>query len=94
MNPDWSNETDIMHLRFHGVQVSLFTPEEVQLIDGSVPWGSAVNDAAVVNLGQTNWLQSFAQQHLSQCSHFRVMFYDYYLDVICKVISAHEGHFK
>ena len=82
-----------MHLRFQKAQVSMFTPEEVCSV-GDVPWGPNLNFAAAVDLGRSAWLQSFAQQHLDQCRHFRVMFYDYRLDIICEGITAHRGAFN
>jgi hypothetical protein len=92
LNPDWNSEADVRHLVFHGVQVSMFTPEEVHKYDrDEVKWGPEIDQAAIVNFGKSDWLLSFAQRHLSRCSHYRIMFYDEILDVICENISAGQG---
>jgi hypothetical protein len=33
------------------------------------------------DFGKSEWLLSFNQQHLDRCSHYRIMFYDEFLDV-------------
>lgn len=92
LNPDWRSEADVRHLLFDRTQVSMFTPEEVHnYADGGIKWGPTIDQAAVVNLGRSNWLLSFAQLHLERCSHYRLMFYDEFLDVICEGISAGQG---
>ena len=56
-----------------------------------VRWGALINQAAIVNFGKSEWLLSFSQQHLARCKHYRLMFYDGYLDVICENITAENG---
>jgi hypothetical protein len=56
-------------------------------------WGE-IDQAAAVNLGKAEWLRSFEQQHLDRCSHYRIMFYDALLDVICEDISAGRGPYS
>jgi hypothetical protein len=92
LNPDWSSEADVRHLLFHKVQVSMFTPHEVYSYHrDEIKWGPAIDQAAVVNLGRSDWLLGFAQLHLERCNHYRIMFYDEFLDVICEDISAGQG---
>ena len=94
-NPDYASEADLKHLIFHRVQVHVFTPEEVHNYAGDeVRWGPSINQAAAVNLGKSAWLLSFAQRHLVRCNHYRLMFYDEYLDVICEGISAEAGPYR
>ena len=50
-----------------------------------------VRPAAIISLGKSPWLLSFRQQHLAQCSHFQIMFYDEYLDIICETIVYGQG---
>lgn len=72
------------HLRFQGVQAYQFTPEEVaDHSQASVDWNRTAG-SALVCLGRSAWLESFSQTHLRHCSHYRAMFYDEYLDVICE----------
>ena len=76
----------------HGAQVYMLTPEEVHdYTHDEVKWGPSIEQAAAVNLGTSSWLLSFAQQHLAPCNHYRVMFYDEFLDVICENLSAKCG---
>ena len=92
LNPDWSSEADVKHLVVHRAQVHLYTPEEVyNSTRDEVRWGPSINQAAVVNLGKSAWLLTFSQRHLARCEHYRIMFYDQYLDVICENISAEDG---
>ena len=92
LNPDWSSEADIKHLIFHRAQTHLYTPEEVyDVTRDEVRWGPPINQAAIVNLGKSEWLLSFSQQHLARCKHYRLVFYDGYLDVICENITAENG---
>ena len=90
--PDWDGKNiGIRHLRFLKAQVHMFTPEEVENYHASeVNWG-ATEQGALVSLGRTKWLGSFTQIHLGRCEHFRAMFYDYLLDVICEEVSAQDG---
>ena len=89
LNP---SETDVRHLFFNGTQVSLFTPDEVYNYGrDEINWGPAIDQAAAVNLGKSEWLLGFAQEHLDRCSHYRIMFYDYFLDVICENVAAGKG---
>jgi hypothetical protein len=94
-NPDWSSETDVRHLLFHRAQVSMFTPEEVHsYLRDEIKWGPAIDQAAIVNLGKSDWLLGFAPRHLDRCRHYRIMFYDEFLDVICEDISAGQGPYS
>ena len=78
-----SIESDMRHLRIHRPQVSIFTPEEVYNFSfDTIDWGPPPRQAAVVNLGKSDWLNRFAQTHLVRCSHFRLMFYDQIIDLI------------
>ena len=95
LNPNWSSETDTRHLLFHRAQVAMFTPEEVHNYDRDVvKWGPKIDHAAVINLGKSDWLIGIAQRHLDRCSHYRLMFYDEFLDVICENISAGPGPYS
>ncbi len=70
----------------------MFTPEEVIAPDGFI--GLSDLPAAVVNLGKTAWLRSFTPTHLANCDHYRALFYDECLDVICEGITAEDGTFQ
>jgi hypothetical protein len=92
LNPDSSSQEDTKHLILHRAQVHQFTPHEVyNYARDEVRWGPSINQAAVVDLGKSEWLLTFSQQHLARCKHYRLMFYDDYLDVICENITAENG---
>ena len=81
----------LRHLLFSKAQVYMFTPEEVENYQTTaVNWG-ATDRGAMVSLGKTQWLRSFSQRHLERCEHYRVMFYDEFLDVICEGVAPAEG---
>jgi hypothetical protein len=95
LNPDWTSEADLRHLVIHQAQVHMFTPHEVyNFARDEVRWGPPIDQAAVVNLGKSEWLLTFSQQRLARCSHYRIMFYDEYLDLICENISVESGPYR
>ena len=90
-NPD---STHVRHLNFQGAQTYMFTPEEVENhLRSSVDWGAS-GGGALVSLGRSGWLESFSPAHLSRCSHFRAMFYDEFLDVLCEGITVADGPYS
>jgi hypothetical protein len=95
VNPDWRSDADIKHLIVRRAQVHMCTPEEVyNCARDEVQWGPSIDQAAVVNLGKSEWLLTFSQQHLERCDHYRIMFYDQYVDIICENISAENGPYR
>jgi len=93
--PDASKESgETHHLRFIRAQAYAFTPEEVENYElTAVDWGST-DKGAMVSLGRSPWLMSFSQQHLTKCEHFKLMFYDEFLDVICEQVLVEPGLFQ
>jgi hypothetical protein len=89
----YPDESKIHHLFFTGVQVVMFTPEEVIDYRSLNPTWSIVRPAGILCLGKSAWLRSFSQQHLGNCSHFQIMFYDELLDVICENIEVRDGEY-
>lgn len=81
------------HLLFRQVQAYMFTPEEVENYPTAhVDW-SETGRGALVSLGRSAWLASFSQRHLHLCEHYRAMFYDELLDVICEGVTCEPLHF-
>lgn len=94
---DYFNPDDVFapeslkHLVFIRPQVFMFTPEEVYNYSSrSVSWGGPYS-ASIVVIHESVWLHSFNPQHLGKCHHYRVMFYDEFLDIICEGIEANSG---
>ena len=81
-----AGESSMRHVVFEGVQVVQITPEEVL--------GAALSPSAegyAIDLGRSEWLQSFNPHHLGACKHYRLLFYDELLDVICESLSFRPG---
>jgi hypothetical protein len=94
-NPDWCNQDeDLWHLLFIKTQVFMFTLEEVENSGSSPANWVETGKAALVSLGRSPWLASFNPYHLDRCSHFRAMFYDQFLDVICEEVEARRGRYR
>jgi len=79
---------------FKYVQVYMFTPEEVYGGDSYTTDRAVTGNAAIISFGRSDWLLSFAQYHLAKCKHFRIMFYDEYLDIICEDITVQPGKYS
>ena len=70
----------------------MFTTHEVYNYGrDEINWGPAIDQAAAVKLGKSEWLLSFTQEQLGRCSHYRIMFYDEFLDVVCENVAAGKG---
>ena len=83
----------VRHLTFLLAQAYMFTPEEVENCAAtSVDWG-ATDGGAIVSLGRSNWFNAFSPAHLSRCRHFRLMFHDEFLDVLCEDIDVADGSY-
>jgi hypothetical protein len=92
---DFQNSDDeIQHLFFTGVQVFMFTPEEVINYKTISALWSENRKAGIICLGRSEWLESFAPQHLDNCDHYQIMFYDELLDVICEHIEVRDGSYR
>ncbi len=72
----------------------MFTPEEVQNYSArGNDWGNYDN-TEILCLEKSDWLTSFKERHLQNCKHYRVMFYDEFLDIICEGIESFEGSYR
>jgi len=92
-NPDDPyDESHVRHIRIINPQVVMSTPEEVINYCEFQP--GRYDGAAAFDCGQSKWLQSFAQQHLKKCSHFRLMFYDELYDIIADELEFNMGRYK
>jgi hypothetical protein len=89
LNPD---EGSIKHVRFHGLQVFMVTPEEVIGVDQfDSDAFLRFPRAAMFNHGRSEWLRSFSRDHLDACSHFQLLFYDELFDIICEAVECGVG---
>ncbi len=87
-NPeDTYDEKNIKHLRFSGMQVYSMAGDEVhgaQVANGKT-------SAAIHEILNSKWLNSYISSHLGKCKHFQVMFYDEIYDIICEDITFGMG---
>lgn len=87
----------LFHLRFLGLQVVSIVPEEVfdtSVLGTMTRVRSGDGGAAAFDLGASAWLRSFRQQHLGGHRHIVLMFYDQYVQAICRDVVFHDGAFK
>ena len=92
---DFQNlDDEIQHLFFTGVQVFMFTPEEVINYPTINQLWSENRKAGIICLGKSEWLQSFSPRHLDKCNHYQIMFYDELLDVICENVEVRNGSYR
>ena len=80
-----------MHVDFTGVQVVMITPDEVVGENQFADVEGRFPGAAMFNCGRSDWLQSFDGSHLARCSHFRLVFEDEVVDVICESVECGHG---
>ena len=92
---DFQNLDDkLQYLFFVGVQVFMFTPEEVINYITISPLWRENRKAGIICLGKSEWLKSFSPRHLDKCNHYQIMFYDELLDVICEGIEVRDGSYR
>ncbi len=93
-NPeDDYSAANLKHVYFVGPQVVQITPKEVIGADQIPSESRGSGNAAMFDMGRTDWLESFAQRHLSNCRHFKLIFYDELIDVICEGVECRQGGF-
>ncbi len=83
----------LRHVRFHGPQVAMFTPEEVVGCARQAGAFESNRPTAAIDLGQSDWLRTFDPRHLNRCRHFQLLFYDELLDIICERLEFLDGAF-
>ena len=81
------------HLLFRRAQAYMFTPEEVENYMTTQSDWSKTDRGALISLGKSSWLSSFSLRHLDRCEHYRAMFYDEFLDIICEGVTSEPGYF-
>jgi len=87
-NPDDEyTEANLKHLKLESVEAYAMSSEEVH---GNI-LATGDSKAAIFKVLDSPWLASFNSSHLTECSHFQIMFYDEIYDVICKSIEPGAG---
>lgn len=91
---DYRNPDDrvLRHAKFIKAQIVMITPEEV--IDASRLDPAFQKGVGIVNLGKSDWLNSFTPTHLTRCEHYQLLFYDELLDVICEGLEFSDGPYE
>ena len=87
-NPDDEyNPNNLKHVALEGVEAYSMASDEVH---GNI-LATGDSKAAIFEVIDSEWLASFNQAHLAECSHYQIMFYDEIYDVICKEINVGTG---
>ena len=87
-NPDDAyEENNLKHLRLEKVEAFAMAGEEVH---GNIIFTPG-SKAAIHCIEESRWLQTFQQNHLADCMHYQVVFYDEVFDIVCKAIHAGTG---
>lgn len=87
-NPDDEYIPDnLKHVTLEGVEAYSMSSDEVH---GNI-LATGDSKAAIFEVIDSEWLASFNQAHLSECSHYQIMFYDEIYDVICKQVNVGTG---
>ncbi len=90
-NPDdGCEEQDIKHIVLEGVQAYAMASEEVH---ANILMANK-SKAAIVEVTNSTWLQSFSQTHLEKCKHYQVMFYDEVYDIVCEEVIPGRGRIR
>lgn len=93
-NPDDKySEENLKHVLFIKPQAFMVTPEEEYNYVTTPCDYSKTNKGAIIDLGKSSWYQNFSNRHSAKSSHFQLMFYDEYIDIICENIEIKPGSF-
>jgi hypothetical protein len=93
MPSDAESSEDLRRVRFLRPQVVMVTPEEI-INYAKLNYIAQYRPAAMFDLGKSDWLKSFSQQHLGKCSRYQFLFYDELLDVIAEGVEFGKGKFN
>ena len=87
-NPDDKyTPENLKHLILEGVEAYSMSSDEVH---GDIQ-ATGDSQAAIFEIKKSEWLGTFNQEHLSECKHYQIMFYDEIYDVVCKIIKVGRG---
>jgi hypothetical protein len=87
-NPnDEYKEDDLKNIKLEGVEAYSMASEEVH----SNILATGDSQAAIFEVLESKWLESYLDTHLEKCKHFQIMFYDEIYDVICEKIECGSG---
>lgn len=87
-NPDDGyEEENLKHIILSGVQAYSMATEEVH---GNI-LASGDSDAAILEVINSDWLNSLLSIHLEKCKHYQIMFYDEIYDIVCESIVSGKG---
>lgn len=78
------NGRPIAHVTFRGAQTVMITPDEVA--DHS-------HSGGLLDFGRSPWMNGFNPHHLTKCRHYRLVFYDQVIDVLCEDVAVNEGRY-
>lgn len=87
-NPDDEyTPENLRHLEIEKVEAYSMAGEEVHNRIAA----NGNSKAAILRIADSEWKSTFQQNHLQDCEHFQIMFYDEIFDVICRRIIPGKG---
>lgn len=91
-NPDVKySQENMKHVIFKNPQAFMITPEEEFKYTELIAEELKKNKGAIFNLGKSEWYNSFSSRQSQNCNHYRLMFYDDFIDIICEDIIIKDG---
>ncbi len=94
-NPDVKYSPENMkHVVFINPQAFMITPEEEFKYTESTAEELKRDKGAIFNLGKSEWYKSFSNRHSQNCNHYRLMFYDDFVDIICEDVIIKDGPYR
>lgn len=93
-NPDVKYlQENMKHVIFKNLQAFMITPEEEFKYTESITEGLKKDKGAILNLGKSEWYNSFSNRYSQNCNHYRLIFYDDFIDVICEDVTIKDGSY-
>jgi hypothetical protein len=69
-------------ISFENLQAYMVTPEE-EYDYRSISALLSKDNRAILNMGKSDWYKSFTNRHSLNANHYKIIFYDQIIDVIC-----------
>ncbi len=90
-NPkDTYDEEHIKNISLEKVEVFSMASDEVH---GNIV-ANGKTQAAIHKIVNSEWKNLFSPNHIEDCEHFQIMFYDEIYDVLCKAVIARKGKYS
>lgn len=89
-NPD---SESLQNISFVKSQAFMITPEE-EYDYNSVSEYLKNDKGALFNLNKSEWYKSFTNRHSHNCNHYKMVFYDEIIDLLCEDVLIQDSLLK